>query len=165
MNKKNEPLKMTYMRALENYKKRDYKNAATYCYKILSIDSYHLDSILMLASIAGSNKDYDQAKELLVKAIEIQPKNTTAIHNLGTCYKELKKFDNNITSDIFRVLSPLDSMKSKKSLGGSAPETVKKFVLLPRQFSIDKGEMTPKMSIVRKRVIQNYNESIDSIYN
>ena len=44
-------------------------------------------------------------------------------------------------------------------------ETVKKFVLLPRQFSIDKGEMTPKMSIVRKRVIQNYNESIDSIYN
>ncbi len=93
MNKKNEPLKMTYMRALENYKKRDYKNAATYCYKILSIDSYHLDSILMLASIAGSNKDYDQAKELLVKAIEIQPKNTTAIHNLGTCYKELKKFD------------------------------------------------------------------------
>ena len=27
MNKKNEPLKMTYMRALESYKKQDYKNA------------------------------------------------------------------------------------------------------------------------------------------
>jgi len=93
MNKKNEPLKMTYMRALESYKKQDYKNAGTYCYKILSIDPYHIDSIMMLASIAGANKDYDQAKELLVKAIEIQPKNKTAIHNLGTCYKELKKFD------------------------------------------------------------------------
>lgn len=93
MDKKNEPLKMTYMKALESYKKQDYKNAETYCYKILSIDSYHIDSILMLASIAGSNKNFDQAKELLIKATEIQPKNTTAIHNLGTCYKELRKFD------------------------------------------------------------------------
>ena len=93
MDKKNEPLKMTYMRALESYKKQDYKSAETFCYKILSIDAYHLDSILMLASIAGGNKDYDQAKELLIKAIEIPPKNTTAIHNLGTCYKEMKKFD------------------------------------------------------------------------
>ena len=42
--------------------------------------------------------------------------------------KELQKFDNNIISDIFRVLSPLNSMKSKNSLGGSAPETVKKSI-------------------------------------
>jgi argininosuccinate lyase len=42
--------------------------------------------------------------------------------------KELQKFDNNITSDIFLVLSPLNSMKSKNSLGGSSPETVKKSI-------------------------------------
>ncbi len=93
MNKKNEPLKITYMRALENYKKKNYKNAEDYCYKILSIDSYHFDSILMLARIAAINKNLDQAKELLIKAVEIQPKNTTAIHNLGTCYKELKQLE------------------------------------------------------------------------
>ena len=46
----------------------------------------------------------------------------------GLTVKELQKFDNNITSDIFRVLSPLNSMKSKNSLGGSAPETVKKSI-------------------------------------
>ena len=57
MNKKNEPLKITYMRALENYKKKNYKNAEDYCYKILSIDSYHFDSILMLARIAAINKN------------------------------------------------------------------------------------------------------------
>ena len=44
-------------------------------------------------------------------------------------------------------------------------ETVKKFKLLPHQFSIEKGEMTPKMSIVRKKVISNYDELIDLIYN
>ena len=93
MNKKNEPLKMTFMKALDYYKKKDYKNAENYCYKILSIDSYHFDSILMLANIAGINKNLDQAKELLIKAVEIQPKNTTAIHNLGTCCKEFKQLE------------------------------------------------------------------------
>ena len=29
----------------------------------------------------------------MIKAVEIQPKNTTAIHNLGTCYKELKQLE------------------------------------------------------------------------
>jgi len=93
MNKKNQSLRMTFVKALENYKKKNYKSAQDYCYKILSVDSYHFDSILMLASIAGINQNLDQAKELLVKAVEIQPKNITAIHNLGTCYKELGKLD------------------------------------------------------------------------
>ena len=93
MIKKNEPLKMTYMKALESYKKRDYKSAETFCYKILSIDSYHFESIMMLANIAGAHKKFNEAQDLLLKAIEIQPKNTTAIHNLGTCYKELRKLE------------------------------------------------------------------------
>ena len=66
MNKKNEPLKVTFMKALDYYKKKDYENAENYCYKILNINSYHFDSILMLASIAGINKNLDQAKELLI---------------------------------------------------------------------------------------------------
>ncbi len=48
--------------------------------------------------------------------------------------KELQKFDNKITSDIFRVLSPLNSMKSRNSLGGTSPETVKKSI----QYAIKK---------------------------
>jgi len=48
--------------------------------------------------------------------------------------KELQKFDNDITSDIFQVLSPLNSMKSKSSLGGTAPETVNKSI----QYAIKK---------------------------
>ena len=51
------------------------------------------DSILMLSRISAINKNLDQAKELLIKAVEIQPKNITAIHNLGTCYKELGQLE------------------------------------------------------------------------
>ena len=47
----------------------------------------------------------------------------------------------------------------------SSFETIKKFKLIPSQFMLEKGEMTPKMSIVRKKVIENYLEVIESIYN
>ena len=44
-------------------------------------------------------------------------------------------------------------------------ETIKKFKLLANPFAIEKGEMTPKMSIVRKKVIENNFDLIESIYN
>ena len=43
-------------------------------------------------------------------------------------------------------------------------EQIKKFTLIPNPFSIEKGEMTPKMSIVRKVVEANYSELIDLMY-
>lgn len=43
-------------------------------------------------------------------------------------------------------------------------EQVKKFVLLPREWSIDTGEMTPKLSIKRKVVMEKYQDEIESIY-
>ena len=47
----------------------------------------------------------------------------------------------------------------------SQHERVKKFVLAPRLLTIDKGELTPKMSIVRKVVLSNFDDLIDSMYN
>ena len=41
---------------------------------------------------------------------------------------ELQKFDKKITNDIFTVLSSVNSMKSKKSIGGTAPQNVKKSI-------------------------------------
>jgi len=43
-------------------------------------------------------------------------------------------------------------------------EQIKKFSLLSRQFMIEKGEMTPKMSIVRKAVENNFKDKIDELY-
>ena len=43
-------------------------------------------------------------------------------------------------------------------------EKIKKFTLLTEPFSIEKGEMTPKMSIVKKVVEQNYSELINKMY-
>jgi len=43
-------------------------------------------------------------------------------------------------------------------------EQVKKFTLIPREFTIDQGEMTPKLSIRRKQVLANFEKEIDLMY-
>lgn len=43
-------------------------------------------------------------------------------------------------------------------------EQVKKFELLPAEWSLDTGEMTPKMSVKRKVVMEKYKAQIEKIY-
>lgn len=43
-------------------------------------------------------------------------------------------------------------------------EQVKKFTLLPREFTIDKQEMTPKLSIRRKNVLENFAKEVEAMY-
>ena len=43
-------------------------------------------------------------------------------------------------------------------------EQVKKFELLPHEWSIDTGELTPKMSLKRKVVMEKYKSAVERIY-
>lgn len=43
-------------------------------------------------------------------------------------------------------------------------EKVKKFVLLPKEWSIDAGELTPKLSLKRKAIMARYMQEIEDIY-
>jgi long-chain acyl-CoA synthetase len=43
-------------------------------------------------------------------------------------------------------------------------EQVKKFALIPREWNIENGEMTPKLSIKRKAVLANFDKEITAIY-
>ncbi len=43
-------------------------------------------------------------------------------------------------------------------------EQIKKFELLPREWTIDTGEMTPKMSLKRKVVMEKFKDAIERIY-
>ena len=91
MSENKETLKSIFINAVENYKKKDFKNAEIFCYKILSIDPNHFESLSMLATLAATKRNFKNAKELLQKAIKVEPRNLTAIHNLGTACKELGK--------------------------------------------------------------------------
>ena len=43
-------------------------------------------------------------------------------------------------------------------------EQIKKFELLPREWSIESGEMTPKMSLKRKVIMEKFKTEVDRIY-
>jgi long-chain acyl-CoA synthetase len=51
-----------------------------------------------------------------------------------------------------------------QAAGWAQFEKIKKFALLPREFSIDGGELTPKLSVKRKVVEQKYKDVIDRMY-
>ncbi len=43
-------------------------------------------------------------------------------------------------------------------------ETIKKFVLLPREFSIEGGELTPTLKLKRKEIYRLYRDKIENMY-
>jgi len=62
------------------------------------------------------------------------------------------------------VLSTFETIVAEYNQLFNQVEQVKKFTLLPREFTIDKGEMTPKLSIRRKQVLTNFEKEIDQMY-
>lgn len=43
-------------------------------------------------------------------------------------------------------------------------EQIKKFELLPREWSVNTGELTPKLSLKRKVIMEKYKDAVDRIY-
>ncbi len=43
-------------------------------------------------------------------------------------------------------------------------ETIKQFAVLPRDLSIDEGELTPSLKVKRKAVEKRYSELLDKMY-
>ena len=43
-------------------------------------------------------------------------------------------------------------------------EQIKKFTILPREFSIDEGELTPTLKVKRNVVASNFESEIEAMY-
>ncbi len=63
-----------------------------------------------------------------------------------------------------KVLELYRSVRDKYNPYFNQVEQVKKFELMPREWSVDTGEMTPKMSLKRKVVMEKYKDAVDRIY-
>ena len=73
--------------------------------------------------------------------------------------KKLSDFTDN--DDIVSFVS--DEIE-KLNQNFSNPEQVKKFSILPRDFSIDEGELTPPLKIRRKQINDNWSDVINAMY-
>jgi long-chain acyl-CoA synthetase len=71
-------------------------------------------------------------------------------------------FEEYTTSEEVRreVQSQVDELNQQFS----SPEQVKKFSILPRDFTIDDGELTPTLKIRRKQISTNWSDQIEAMY-
>lgn len=73
--------------------------------------------------------------------------------------KKLSDYTNN--KDVYdNIQHEIEKLNQKFS----SPEQIKKFSILPRDFSIDDGELTPTLKIRRKQINENWLETIESLY-
>ena len=67
-------------------------------------------------------------------------------------------------TDNNEVFSELEKEVNKLNNEFSNPEQIKKFSILPRDFTIDEGELTPTLKIRRKQINENWASEIESMY-
>ena len=88
-------------------------------------------------------------------------------------FEELEKYANHkgisysSKEDLIKnedILSKYDQIISQSMANFGHWEQVKKFKLLPKEWTIDAGELTPKLSLKRKVILQKNEEIIKSIY-
>jgi long-chain acyl-CoA synthetase len=72
---------------------------------------------------------------------------------------KLSDFTDN--EDIFKEI---EKEVFKLNMEFSNPEQIKKFKILPRDFTIDDGELTPTLKIRRKQINENWLTDIESLY-
>lgn len=63
-----------------------------------------------------------------------------------------------------KIVSMYEDLVKKYNQGFAQWEQVKKVALLPQQWTVETGEMTPTMKVKRKVIFQNNTDLIDSLY-
>ena len=62
------------------------------------------------------------------------------------------------------ILAVFQSRIDQRLAGVSHHEQIRKFTLLPRPFSIEAGELTPKLSLRRQTIAEHFSADIQSMY-
>ncbi|MXV38323.1 AMP-binding protein [Flavobacteriaceae bacterium Ap0902] len=75
---------------------------------------------------------------------------------------EFDKIDNLLENE--RMLKSLDQSIKKKQLTLSSYERVKRYKVLPNEFTMENDELTPTLKLKRKVILERYSDLIDTLY-
>ena len=95
----------------------------------------------------------------MVETLKIPKNPLEQIKMLEAMGKELADYTNNES-----VRKEIEERVEELNQKFSNPEQIKKFFILPRDFSIDFGELTPTLKIRRKQITENWSKEIESMY-
>ena len=89
MNKKKLEAEDLFKLAFENHKKNNLQNAENLYKDAIKQKPDHINSIFYLAGLLSQKKNFNEAKELFEKVVELNPKYPNAKDNLCAIYKML----------------------------------------------------------------------------
>ncbi|HLE01024.1 MAG TPA: long-chain fatty acid--CoA ligase [Bdellovibrionota bacterium] len=111
-------------------------------------------SLIEHFAIHGNGRTYLTALITLNKGQTIQYANENRI--LFSEYSELIKHP--------RILSLVQKILDEANLELASYETIKKFMILPNEFTIEGGELTPSLKLRRKFIDEHYKPLLDTMY-
>ena len=77
---------------------------------------------------------------------------------------ELEAKGSSVEQEVENLNDLIDSKVKELNNQFAPPEQVRKFTILPRDFSVDYGELTPTLKIRRKQIRENWAEEIERMY-
>ena len=84
--------------AKRNHLNNNFVEAQKFYEEILSINSTHFETIFFLGTLKAQTKKFEEAKELLKKAIKIKPEIPDLHNNMGLILMEIKDYDQSLIS-------------------------------------------------------------------
>ena len=79
--------------AKQYHQNNNFVDALKFYEDILSINSKHFEAIFFLGVLKAQTKKFEEAKELLNKAIKIKPEIPDLYNNMGLILREMKDYD------------------------------------------------------------------------
>jgi len=120
--------------------------------------------------LVGDNRNYCSALFTLDIGVILRDKigvDTNSIpKDPSLQLKMLKENGKNLSdyTDSNEIRLEIESEVNKLNNQFSNPEQLKKFSILPRDFTIDDGELTPTLKIRRKQINDNWSKVIETMY-
>ena len=77
---------------------------------------------------------------------------------------ELESRGSTVDKEVEKLFPSIDGKVKELNKQFAPPEQVRKFTILPRDFSVDHGELTPTLKIRRKQIRENWATEIEAMY-
>ena len=126
------------------------KNVAPAPMENVMVNSLYIEQSVVI----GDRRNFISA--LIVPSFE-------AVGNYLNQQGKIMEGNENMTEDP-DVISLIRREVDEAMKGFSNYERVKEFAILPRLFTLEKGELTPTLKVVRKVVLKNFSDSVEKIY-
>ncbi|WP_372370472.1 long-chain fatty acid--CoA ligase [Candidatus Uabimicrobium sp. HlEnr_7] len=120
-----------------------------------------IEQSLQSISGIGSAVVVGDRRKYLTAVLTVNEENISEVaKKLGVQYESLSELVENATF----VKYVEDKIEKDVNASLAKYQTIKKFYILPRPFSVETGELTPTMKVKRKVVIDKYAQEIEKLY-